>query len=129
MLASADLTPLYAALDELWRNAPEAVAGVTKTSTAFALERLALHHGLGIAYRGIHRGGNMGTPTSELLGPPRVLRRIERAPAASFAASLGAALVDYARTAGKRPQGLPALAPPPEPRYDRLTWGRRDGRA
>jgi len=52
VLTGADLTPLYAALDALWRDAPCAVAGVTTTSTAFALERLALHHGLRVAHRG-----------------------------------------------------------------------------
>jgi len=77
ILAGADLTPLYAALDELWRNAPAPVAGVTTTSTAFALERLALHHGLRIAYRGEPRDADYLLTTRKrarvlrALGPPR----------------------------------------------------------
>lgn len=55
ILAGIDVTAIYVALDDLWRKAPDAVAGMTTASTAFVLERLALHHGLRLAYRGEHR--------------------------------------------------------------------------
>lgn len=112
ILAGADVTPLYTALNELWRNAPGAVAGVTTAATAFVLERLALHHNLRIAYRGIHRGRNGSTLTSALLGPPPLHGRIQQAPAGAFAANLGGTLVDSMRSGGERTHGLRALAPP-----------------
>lgn len=84
MLTGADLTPVYNALDDVWRRALSPVAGVTTTSTAFVLERLALHHHLRVAYRG----------------------GIDPDP------SVGGALVDRLHAALERPRHLPALAPP-----------------
>jgi hypothetical protein len=88
ILAGTDLTPLYFALDDLWQKAPVAVAGVTTVGTAFALERLALDHGLRVAYRGERRDADWLRTAYD---HPRALRSL----AAPRSAADRAALVSW----------------------------------
>lgn len=83
----------YDELDLLWKDAPQALAGVTLNEALFVLETLALDHRMRVVYRGEHSPAEDGRIRHKLAGPAALVARLAALPAdADWQSELGLAL-------------------------------------
>lgn len=65
-----DVTPVwYRILDLQWREAPAAIAGLTRWPALFCLDVLARQHSLRVVHHVIHRTADSAPVTHEVVGP------------------------------------------------------------
>jgi hypothetical protein len=65
----------YDQLDPLWKQAPQALGGVTMAEALFVLETLAMDRGMRLVYRGEHGLVEDGRVVHKLAGPAAMVER------------------------------------------------------